>query len=197
MNFISAIFYDIVQNEKETFYLLKSFFINGKYETIFKNRLSLLKEYFIILEKLIFLFLPKIHQKLTHNQVHVNVFISPYFVTLFTNIYYLHMDDANKFLLHCIDDFILNGWCSVFSTIICILKYFERKILDLKAEELIKFLVNDMGKNDLFTDEKYKIFYKLKKQYWISNELLKKLHEEIRIEKEIKTQFGENEDENS
>ena len=107
------------------------------------------------------------------------------------------MDDANKFLLHCIDDFILNGWCSVFSTIICILKYFERKILDLKAEELIKFLVNDMGKNDLFTDEKYKIFYKLKKQYWISNELLKKLHEEIRIEKEIKTQFGENEDENS
>ena len=53
MNFIAAVFYDIIQNEEETFHLLKGFFINGKYEIIFKNRLSLLKEYFIILDKLI------------------------------------------------------------------------------------------------------------------------------------------------
>ena len=191
MNFIAAIFYDIAQNEEETFHLLKGFFINGKYQNIFKDRLSLLKQYFIIFEKLIYLFLPKIHEKLLTNKIQANLFVSPYFVTLFTNIYAFHPDNANKFLLHCLDDFILNGWCSFFSTLICVLKYFERKILDLKAEELIKFLVNDIGKNDLFTDNNYEMFYKLKKQYWISNDLLDKLYEEIRVEKEIKTHFGE------
>jgi len=193
MNFIAAVFYDIIQNEEETFHLLKGFFINGKYEIIFKNRLSLLKEYFIILDKLIYLYLPKIHQKLKIKQIHVNVFVSPYFVTLFTNIYYFNQDNTNKFLLHCIDDFILNGWNSLFSTLICVLKYFERKILDLKSEELVKFLVNDIGKSDLFIDDNYETFYKLKKQCWISNDLLDKLSEEIKIEKEIKTQLGETE----
>ena len=191
MNYIAALLYDIIQNDEETFYILKSFFFNGKYEIIFKNRLSLLKEYFSIFEKLVYIFLPKIHQKLIKNKIQPNVFISPYFVTLFTNIYIFHPDDANRFLLHCIDDFILNGWCSLFSSLICVLKYLEKKILGLSPEELIKFLVNDIGKNDLFTDDKYEVFYKLKKQYWISNDLLDKLNEEIKIEKEIKSQFGE------
>ena len=191
MNYIGAIFYDIIQNEEETFHILKSFFVNGKYEIIFKNRLSLLKEYFIILEKLIYLYLPKIHEKLISNKIQANLFVSPYFVTLFTNIYSYHPDNANKFLLHCIDDFILNGWCSLFSTLICVLKYLERKILDLKPEELIKFLVNDIGKNELFIDDNFEVFFSLKKQYWITNDLLDKLYEEIKIEKEIKTQFGE------
>ena len=193
MNFISALFYDIIQNEEETFHLLRSFFVNGKYESIFKNRLSLLKEYFVIFEKLIFLFLPKIHQKLLINKIQANCFISPYFVTLFTNIYFYHPENANRFLLHCIDDFLLNGWCSLFSSLICVLKYFEKKILNLKAEELIRFLVNDIVKGDLFNNDNFDIFYKLKKQYWISNDLLDKLYEEIQIEKEIKEQFGKTE----
>ena len=193
MNYIAAIFYDIIQNEEETFHLLKSFFVNGKYEIIFKNRLSILKEYFIILDKLIYLYLPKIHEKLMANKIQANLFVSPYFVTLFTNIYSYHQDNANKFLLHCIDDFILNGWCSLFSTLICVLKYLEKKIFELKPEELIKFLVNDIGKNELFIDDNFEIFYKLKKQYWITNDLLDKLYEEIKLEKEIKSQFSETE----
>ena len=65
--------------------------------------------------------------------------------------------------------------------------------MDLKPEELIKFLVNDIGKNELFIDDNFEIFYKLKKQYWISDELLDKLYEEIKLEKEIKSQFSETE----
>ena len=197
MNYIAAIFYDIVQNEEETFHLLKGFFVNAKYEIIFENKLGLLKEYFIIFEKLIFLFLPKIHQKLLINKIQANIFISPYFTTLFTNTYNYHPDNANKFLLNCIDDFILNGWSSLFSTLICVLKYFERKILSLKAEELIKFLVNDMGKNDLFSDDNFEEFYKLKKQFWINNDLLDKMLQEIKIEREIKIQFGLTDEQNN
>ena len=192
MNFITALFYDIIQNEEETFHLLKSFFIHGKYEIIFKNKLSKLKDYFTILEKLIYLYLPKIHHKLITNQIQVNFFSSPYFVTLFTNIYYFHPDNANKFLLHSLDDFILEGWCSVFSTAICVLKYFEKKILDLNGEELIKFIVNDIGKSDLFIDDNYLTFYTLKKQFWINNELLECLEEEIKIENEIKSEYDQN-----
>ena len=192
MNFITALFYDIINNEEETFHLLKSFFINGKYGIIFQNKLSKLKDYFTILEKLIFLYLPKIHHKLIGNQIQVSIFSSPYFVTLFTNIYYFHPDNANKFLLHSLDDFILEGWSSVFSTAICVLKYFEKKILSLNGEELIKFIVNDIVKSDLFNDENYLTFYKLKKQFWINSMLLESLEEEIKIEKEIKNEFNNN-----
>ena len=86
MNFITALFFDIVHNEEETFHLLKCLFTNGKFGTIFKNRLSKLKDYFIIFEKMIYLFLPKIYNKLIVNQIQVNFFASPYFVTIFANI---------------------------------------------------------------------------------------------------------------
>ena len=190
MNFIAALFYDIIQNEEETFHLLKSFFINGKFGIIFKNRLSKLKEYFNVLEKLIYLYLPKIYYKLIANQIQISLFASPFFVTLFTNVYYFHPDNANKFLLHSLDDFILEGWSSIFSTIICVFKYFEKKILDLNGEELVKFIVNDIGRSDLFTDENYDIFYKLKKNNWIKNVLLNYLEEESKIEKQIKNEFN-------
>ena len=189
MNFITALFFDIVHNEEETFQLLKCFFSNGKFGAIFKNKLSKLKDYFVILEKMIYLFLPKIYNKLIVNQIQVNFFASPYFVTIFANIYYYQQDKSNKFLLNSLDDFILNGWCSVFSTFISILKHFEKKILSLNGEELIKFLVNDMGKNELFTDDNFSVFYKLKKQNWISNELLECLEEEIKVEKDIKSEL--------
>ena len=61
--------------------------------------------------------------------------------------------------------------------------------MKLTAEELIKFIVNDIGKSDLFIDENYKTFYKFKKQNWISKELLECLEEETQIEKEIKSEF--------
>ena len=192
MNFIAALFFDIVQKEEETFHLLKCFFTNGKFETIFKNRLSKLKDYFTIFEKMIYLFLPKIYNKFIANHIQVNVFACPYFITIFTNIYYYQEDKSIKFLLNSLDDFILNGWCSVFSTFISILKHFEKKILSLNGEDLIKFLVNDMGKSDLFTDDNFSVFYKLKKQNWISNELLECLEEEIKLEKGIKSELKAN-----
>ena len=40
----------------------------------------------------------KIHQKLFVNKIQANIFISPYFTTLFTNTYSFHPDNANKFL---------------------------------------------------------------------------------------------------
>ena len=189
MNFLVALFYDIIQNEEETFYLLKSFFINCKFGILFKDNLKKLKEYFTILEKLIYLYLPKIYNKLIVNQIQVSFFSSPYFVTLFTNIYNFHPDNANKFLLHTLDDFILEGWCTIFSTFICVLKYFENKILNLSGEELIKFIVNDIGKSDLFNDENYNTFYQLKKKNWINNKLIESLEEEINIEKIIKADY--------
>ena len=49
-----------------------------------------------------------------------------------------------------------------------------------------------MGKSDLFTDDNFSVFYKLKKQNWISNELLECLEEEIKLEKGIKSELKAN-----
>jgi hypothetical protein len=190
MNFIAGLLYDIVQNEEETFHLLKSFILNDKYGIIFKNKLEILKVYFVILEKLIFLFLPKLYHKLKDNSIQIDYFASPYFVTLFTNVYFFHPENANKFLLHSLDNFILEGWSSVFSTVICILKYFEKKILNLNGEILVKFIINEICKSDLFIDSNYDIFQKLLKENWINDDLLKCIEEEIKTERKIKEEFN-------
>ena len=62
----------------------------------------------------------------------------------------------------------------------------------MNGEELIKFLVNDIGKSDLFIDENYTTFYNIKKKNWINEELLECLEEEIIIEKNIKSEFNKN-----
>ena len=81
--------------------------------------------------------------------------------------------------------FILEGWKSVIKIGLCLMKHFENKILGLKYDELLHFLVNDILKYDFFQNNNYdklkKIYYSLK----IESGLIENIEKEFEINEKM------------
>ena len=84
------------------------------------------------------------------------------------------------------DEFIINGWKSIFEAILTILKIKEKNILSYQGDELVDFLVNKINKDQLFLNKNYEKYEQMKNFFIIPNELIKNLEEEILLENKIK-----------
>lgn len=186
MNYIAAFLYQICLNEEESYYILLSLFMNKKYSTVFKNEMEQLKKYFLIMEKLIYIFLPKIYYHFKKNQIMPDFFLSPYFITLFTHIYSKITEKDNIFILRIWDGFIINGWKSLFEVILTLLKIKEKDILFFQGEELVDFLVNKINVDDVFLNKKYEKFEEMKDNFIIPEELMSNLEDDISLENKLK-----------
>ena len=185
LNNICGFLYDITKNEEETFHIMVGLFSLTPLGDIFDGNLEKLKIFFYTAERLVYLYLPKIFSKLKDYSIQLNFFITAYFITLFTIIYSDLPDGDTYFILRVWDEFIIDGWRSVFSVLLTVLKYHEKIILSL-GDGLMGYLSSTMKKTELFKKENYEIFYKLKKDFIISDELLRTLEEEVVIETGIK-----------
>lgn len=186
MNYMAAFLYENTLNEEDSYYLILGLFINKNFSSIFRNGMTQLKNYFVIMERLIYLFLPKIYSHFKINQVMPDFFLSPFFITLFTHIYPTCKEKNNIFILRIWDEFIINGWKSVFEAILTLLKLKEKNILSCQGDELVDFLVNKINKDSVFLNKNYEKFEKMKKYFVINNDLMKNLEEEIIIENKLK-----------
>ena len=187
MNHICAFIYDLFENEEECFYLFISLMNEGKYYEIFSKNYQILNTYFFVLEKLILLFLPEIYMHFKENQAAINTFSSSYFITLFTNLYYVNLNENyDKVIIKIWDDFLLSGWKSIFITILCMLDYHKYEILEYKNDDLINFLINKLNNSDLFKNENYNKFIEIKKTIKIKKSLLNNLNEAFKMDNKIK-----------
>lgn len=183
MNSITGFIYDLTHNEEDTFHLLISIFSMTQLRDIYEDEdFENLKTFFYTMERLVYLYIPKVFSKLKDNNIQISFFISGYFITFYTILYAnLPQNDAS-FLLHLWDDFFLEGWRSFFSCWLAILKYHEKEIASMGDDKLINYLTNTIKDSDLFRKEKYKEFYELKKKFKITEELIKNLQDEISVE---------------
>ena len=186
MNYMAAFLYEIIFDEEETFYIILSLFTNKNFSNIFRNEMAQLKNYFIIMERLIYLFLPKIFSHFKNNQIMPDFFLSPFFITLFAHIYPAVQEKNNIFILRIWDEFIINGWKSIFEAILTILKIKEKNILTYQGDELVDFLVNKIDRDQLYLNKNYEKYEHMKNFFIISNELIRNLEEEILLENKIK-----------
>lgn len=186
MNYIAAFLYQNTLNEEESYYILLSLFMSNKYSSVFKNEMVQLKSYFLIMDKLIYLFLPKIYYHFKKNQIIPDFFLSPYFITLFTHIYSKITEKNNIFILRIWDGFIINGWKSLFEVILTLLKIKEKNILIFQGDELVDFLVNKINIDDVFLNKNYERFEEMKDNFLITEELMSNLEEDIILEKKLK-----------
>ena len=187
INGIAGFIFDLTENEEDTFHFLISIFIMTQLRDIYEdNEFKTLKTLFYSIERLVYLFLPKIYSKLKDNNIELSFFMSAQFITLYTTLYSSLPKDDFSFLLHLWDDFFLEGWCSFFSVWLAILKYHENDILSMKSEKLIDFLNNKIKNSELFKKENYNKFRELKKKFKISEELIKNLQDEIAVEAGIR-----------
>ena len=185
LNFICLFLYELTKNEEETFTLINNLICFTAFGDILENNFKKLDIYCNILEKLIYLFLPRIYSLFNDNQIKLIYFINPYLFTLFTNVYASLPENNLKFMFYVWDNFLLNWWKSVFEILLAIFKSLENKLLSLNGDEILAFLGNDLWKNEIFYDENFEAFLETKKKFKLDNELIDLIMEEQNIEKSI------------
>ena len=145
-----------------------------------------LKTFFYVMERLVYLYLPKIYSKLKDNSVQLSFFISAYFVSFYTMIYQFLPDDDFSIMFHLWEGFFLDGWSSFFSDWLVILKYNEEGIISVEDDQLITYLTNITKESAIFKKENYNKFCELKMQFRITEELVRNLQDEIGVETGIR-----------
>ena len=186
MNYIVAFLLSITENEEDTFYLFLSLLINTDYGSLFSDDLEKLKKFFYVFERLINIFLPELYSYFLDNNINVSYFISPWFITLFTDVY-PHVSNLTepKIILRIWDLFLFNGWNSIIKIGISIIKHFENKLLTLTFETLLRFLINDIIKSDFFENENFDTLTYITLNFKIGAGLITNLENEYNIKKKI------------
>ena len=162
-----------VFDEEESFYIFIALFENTEYSLIFTKDLHKMKVFFYVFKRIISLYEPELSSHLNSSGIDFNFFLPPWFITLFTGSHQQHNkinDDNSNILIRILDNFILYGWKSMMEFSCVILHLYEQYIMNLKYEEMMRFLINDILKSEFFGSknkdliEKSLDFYKIKKK---------------------------------
>ena len=182
MNYIAYFLYEICGGEEEAFQIFNCLLSSTAYGDLFFNELSRLNKYFYVFDRLIYIYLPEISLHLKNKDLSVRYFVSPWFITLFTNAFKNIKEQNNpKVLIWILDLFILNGWKSIIKIGLCLMKHFEIKILSCDLEELLHFLINDILKYDFFQNENYDNLRNIYEQLKIENALIENIESEYNL----------------
>ena len=190
INYMVSYLYQNTLKEEESFYIMLGLFITKKFSSIFHKNLSKLKTYFSLMDKLIYLYLPKIHFHFKRYQIKTDFFLSPYFITLFTHIYPFIQEKNNIFIMRVLDEFIFNGWKIIFEVVLTLLKLKEKILIKLEGDELVDYLVNKINKDDIFKNKNYEKFEETKKYFVINNDLITYIEEEIKLGNKIQKKLN-------
>ena len=190
MNYVAAFLFNITNDEEETFYLFLSIFDCTEYGKLFIKDLEKLKKFFYVFGRLLNILLPELYIYLKDNKVDVSYFVSPWFITLFTNTFQNIKDKNNpKILLRIFDLFFFSGWKSIIKIGISLLKNYESTIMNLTFEELLHFLIGNILKSDFFQKENYDQLMQISINFKIKNSLISDIENEYEMKKKL-AKFG-------
>ena len=186
MNFIAAFLLNICGDEEEAFYIFLSLLLTSDYGTLFMKELANLKKFFYVFERIIDILLPELYNYLKINNIKVSFFVSPWFITLFTDTYLNIKNRENpRVLLRIWDLFLFSGCKSILKVGISLLKNYEHKIMNLTFEELLRFLISDIPKSDFFQNNSYDNLMKTYIDFKIESGLISNIESEYQIKKQL------------
>jgi len=190
MNFVAAFLLNITNDEEEAFYLFLSIFDRTDYGKLFINDLEKLKKFFYVFGRLLNVLLPELDFYFKENNIDVSYFVSPWFITLFTNTFQNIQDKKNpKILLRIFDLFFFSGWKSIIKIGISLLKSYENTIMNLTFESLLHFLITKILKSDFFQKENYDQLIQITINFKIKNSLISDIENEYEMKKKL-ANFG-------
>ena len=170
-----------VFDEEETFYIFIALFETTEYSLIFTKDLHKLKVFFYVFKRIISLYEPELSSYLNSSGIDFNFFLPPWFITLFTGSHQHHNtenDDNSNLMIRVLDNFITYGWKSMMEFSCVILHSYESYIMNLKYDEMMHFLINDILKSDFFSAKNIKLIEKSLDFYKIKKKLVKNIEAE-------------------
>ena len=184
MNFIVGFLYEIF-GEEDAFFIFLSFFHSTQYSVIFDKNLNKLNEFFYVFHRIISLSEPELSSWFNINGVNINFFATPWFITLFTGSHQnLRDDKENKnILIRILDNFITSGWKSMMVVGISLLHSFEHKLMNMKYEDMLEFLINGMLKSEFFIAQNKNNLENYFINVKISKDLIRNIEAEYTLEK--------------
>ena len=186
MNCIASLLYDVCGGEEEAFDIFNCLLTSTDYGDLYSNDLKRLNKYFYVFERLIFIYLPEVYLHLTSTKISPKFFISPWFITLFTNAYKsIKGKGKPKVLIWILDSFIIGGWRAINKIGLCLMKHFEKKILNMDTDELLHFLINDIINYDFFKNENYNGLRSIYDNLQIENGLIENIENEYEIKMDL------------
>ena len=176
MNYLVCFIILISENEEEAFYLSLGFLKYTPYKSLFTNDLKTLKLYFAIFDKLLHIYLPTIYSYLNSNKIYSDYYLSPLFITLFTNL----LDEKLSIdpFIEIINLFIIHGWKSVFNIILNIFRLSENNIVNIKSENVLQFLTSEICLKFIKDIEENMKFYAIN-QIKVSRKLICEIENEF------------------
>ena len=189
MNQIAAFLLNICDdNEEEVFYIFMSFLKNGEYSNLYKNDLEKMNTIFYTFDRLLNLYLPEIYSFFKVSSINSGYYISPWFITLFTNAF-IDVENKNnaKSIMMIWDMFIFSGWKEIMKIGIILLKQKERQIMERVSECLLPLLTSEILKSEIFDSEHYEQLIELctNPQFRIANQLFEDIDKEYEIKKTV------------
>ena len=187
MNFIVSFLYEIY-GEEEAFYIFLSFFHNTQYSIIFDKDLIKLNEFFYVFNRIISLLEPELSSFFNINGVNINFFATPWFITLFTGSHQNLRDDKDNknILIRIFDNFITSGWKAMMVVGCSLLHSFEHKLMSMKYEDMLEFLINGMLRSEFFMKENENNLENYFMNIKISKKLIRNIEAEYTQEKMLK-----------
>ena len=166
--------------EEEAFYLFLSMLLNTEYSLLFEKDLQKLKIFFYVFKRILSLFEPELNSYLNMNNMKADLFLPPWFITLFAGTHHFlrKKEDNTPTILRVFDYFILFGWKSMMSIGCALLHLYERHIMKLDYEGLMRFLLNDILKMDFFLNKNIGIIEKCMDEFKISKKLISNIEAE-------------------
>ena len=187
MNQIAAFLLDVCDNDEEdAFFVFLSLMIDSEYSNLFKNELEKLNLLFYQFERVLSSTLPEIYFYLKNNNITPGYFISPWFITLFTDAFIDKESENNKKnIMKVFDLFILSGFKAIIKIGISLLKYNESKIISTPIEELLNYLTNDIIKSKYFEKDNIKDILKSSIKFKINGAIMDETQKQFTMKKSL------------
>ena len=143
MNFLAGFFYFYFKDEEHAFKSMLGLIQKFNLTELFNSNLPRLKLYFYVLDRLISIYLPDLHDHFKNEFITSSLFSSAWFITCFWNtISHQTTSDLSDNLLLFWDNFVIDGYLIIFKVAIILLGLFEEKLMPLSFEEMLNYVVD-------------------------------------------------------
>ena len=187
MNQIASFLLDVCDNdEEESFFVFLCLLLDSDYSNLFKNDLEKLNILFYQFDRILSNTLPEIYTYLKNNKITPGFFISPWFITIFTDAF-IDKEELNnkKIIMKIFDQFILGGWKAIVKIGLSLLKYNEVRILNTPIEELLNYLTNDIIKSTYFDKDNFDDVMNASIKFKINGAILSDTEKQYNMQKQL------------
>lgn len=156
LNYIVGYILNLTKDPGFTYRLTLSL-LETKMSHFVTEDLKNMKVAFYIFNRILQLYLPKLHERLKNERVGVEIFSASWFLTIFTTV--SQSDPDSKTLLDIMDTFVAGGWPAFYRVLIRILELRHSEIEKLNYEDIMMVFFN-LTKSSLFRDPRSRVSLK-------------------------------------